>query len=159
MPFIWVGPGVAKGAVVDTTVSLLDTYPTLVELAGLPANGKNESLSLASILNDPSSARDRVVLQTVAPENFSQINQKWRYIYEGHGEEQLYDLTNDPHEHHNLALTADQTDRMNDFRSQHRKEFAPQAMGIKARNLRPRFSGETFEWHPWTAPSTKKRKK
>lgn len=99
------------------------------------------------------------MLQTVAPEQFSLINQKWRYIYQGQGEEQLYDLTNDPHEHHNLALAADQTDRMNDFRSQHPKEFAPQAMGIKARNLRPRFSGETFEWHTWTPPSTKKRKK
>ena len=41
VPFIWAGPGVAKGARTDVTVSLLDMYPTLVEMCGLPGPRQN----------------------------------------------------------------------------------------------------------------------
>jgi len=157
VPFVWAGPGVAKGAVVDTTVSLLDTYPTLVELAGLPANKDAEGVSLASVLRDPKTAKDRTVVQTRDRKDFSLINQRWRYIHYASGEEELYDLTTDPAEHHNLAAKPASAAVLAEFRKQHPKTFAPQGMGIKAGNLRPRFSGETFEWRPWTRP--KKRKK
>ncbi len=36
VPFIWAGPGIAKGQKSDVTVSLIDMYPTLVDLCGLP---------------------------------------------------------------------------------------------------------------------------
>jgi arylsulfatase A-like enzyme len=36
VPFIWAGPGVKKGAVTDVTASLIDMYPTFVEMCGLP---------------------------------------------------------------------------------------------------------------------------
>ena len=36
VPFIWAGPGVEKGAMSDVTVSLIDMYPTFVEMCGLP---------------------------------------------------------------------------------------------------------------------------
>ncbi|WP_145177947.1 hypothetical protein [Gimesia aquarii] len=62
----------------------------------------------------------------------------------------------DPDENHNLAMDVAHVDRLNHFHSQHPKEFASQAMGIKARNLRLRFSGETFEWYPWSGASKKK---
>ena len=149
VPFIWAGPGISEGAIIDTTVSLLDTYPTLVELAGIPANRNNEGLSLAPMLKDPTEAKDRTVIQTLAQNRFSLINQKWRYIHHAHNEEELYDLSKDPHEYHNLAENLEYAEVLKQFRSQHPQEFAPQAMGIKARNLRPKFSGESFEWHPW----------
>ncbi len=149
VPFIWAGPGVAKGALIDTTVSLLDTYPTLVELAGLPVNKRNEGVSLAPILKDPAQAKDRTVIQTLAPGRFSLINQKWRYVRHAPNEEELYDLTTDPDKHHNLAKDDALTEQLRKFRSRSPRTFAPQAMGIKARNLRPRFLGETFEWRPW----------
>ena len=41
VPFIWAGPGVAKGARTDVTVSLIDIYPTLVEQCNLPAPHQN----------------------------------------------------------------------------------------------------------------------
>ena len=73
------------------------------------------------------------------------------------GEEELYDLSKDPDEHHNLAMDSACSETLDRFRSQHPKEFAPQAMGIKARNLRPRFTGETFEWHPWDGRKSVKK--
>ena len=36
VPFIWAGPGVAEGKKTDVTVSLIDMYPTLGEMCGLP---------------------------------------------------------------------------------------------------------------------------
>ena len=65
------------------------------------------------------------------------------------GEEELYDLSVDPAEHHNLAMKKSHRGQLQEFRRQHPTEFAPQGMGIKAGNLRPRFSGESFEWAPW----------
>lgn len=56
-----------------------------------------------------------------------------------------------------LAVDAAHVLRLRHFRSLHPVVFAPRAMGPKARNLRPRFSGETFEWHTWNGKSVEKR--
>jgi len=37
VPFIWAGPGVKSSAVVKSTVSLIDMYPTFTDLCSLPA--------------------------------------------------------------------------------------------------------------------------
>ena len=58
VPFIIVDPGVTQpGSRVDTPVSVLDTYPTLLELAGLPPEVDNDGESLVPMLKDPSAKR------------------------------------------------------------------------------------------------------
>ena len=58
----WAGPGIARGARTDVTVSLIDTYPTLAELCRLPKpHQKLEGQSLVSTLAKPSTAEDRDV--------------------------------------------------------------------------------------------------
>ena len=154
VPFIFAGPGIAKGATIDTTVSLLDTYPTLTDLCNLPKNSNNEGVSLASILADPGSAKDRTVLQG-NHESFSLINQQWRYTRYENGEEELYQVSKDPGEHNNLAAKPEFAPVIKELSTQLPKETAPQGMGPKSRNLRPRFEGESFTW----APSSKGTKK
>ena len=62
VPFIWAGPGVAKGRTTDVTVSLIDMYPTFEELCRLPKPHQNlEGTSLAKTLARPDSAKDRNV--------------------------------------------------------------------------------------------------
>ena len=62
VPFIWAGPGIAKGAVTDVSVSLIDMYPTFVELCGLPQPPHRlEGVSIAATLRDPAKAKDRDV--------------------------------------------------------------------------------------------------
>ncbi len=95
-----------RGKTVDTTVSLLDTYPTLTELCDLPANQSNEGVSLASVLATPDKASDRTVLQSDHT-SFSLINSSWRYTRYSNGEEELYNVADDPGEHHNLANDPD----------------------------------------------------
>ena len=61
VPFIWAGPRIAAGTTVDTTVSLIDMYPTFVEMCALSEVSGLEGTSLAPVLNSPQSATDRNV--------------------------------------------------------------------------------------------------
>ncbi len=53
VPLTVPAPGRAAGARTDALVELLDGYPTLLELAGLPPRRELEGRSLAPILADP----------------------------------------------------------------------------------------------------------
>ncbi|MEM7602135.1 MAG: sulfatase-like hydrolase/transferase, partial [Verrucomicrobiota bacterium] len=70
VPFIIVAPGVTTpGTRCDRPVSLVDIYPTLLELAGLPARGKNDGLSLVPLLRNPNQEWERPALMTEGPGN------------------------------------------------------------------------------------------
>ena len=97
-------PGVAKvRAVSDHPVSLVDLYPTLVELCGLPARPDLDGSSLVPQLRDPAAPRDLPALMTEMPGNHAVRSDRWRYIRYADGGEELYDHTTDPHEWTNLA--------------------------------------------------------
>ncbi len=145
VPFIWAGPGIARGSTVDTTVGLLDTYPTLLELCGLPANPANEGVSLASVLETPDAAKDRTVIQC-NHDSFALINQRWRYTRYGNGEEELYHVSKDPREHNNLAKSPDYADVIAEYRKRVPKKLTPQGRGPKSGTLRAKYEDESFRW-------------
>jgi len=65
VPLIFVAPGVTKpNTQCERTVSLLDIYPTMADLAGLPVGEHLEGKSLRPLLADPVTAWDRPVLTT-----------------------------------------------------------------------------------------------
>ncbi len=104
VPLVIVAPGVATpGGISDRPVSLVDLYPTLVELCGLPARADLDGLSLVPLLRDPDAPRDRPALMTEMPGNHAIRTDRWRYIHYADGTEELYDHQNDPHEWTNLA--------------------------------------------------------
>jgi len=102
VPFIIVAPGMKKGQISDRPVSLLDIYPTLLELAGLPANEKNEGRSLVPLLKDPK-AEWTPAIMTMGKGNYAVRSDRWRYIQYRDGTEELYDHEKDPWEWTNLA--------------------------------------------------------
>ena len=104
VPFIIVAPGVTKpGSKCSRPVSLLDIYPTLIELAGLPDKNDVEGNSLVPLLKDPT--REWVpALMTNGPGNHAIRSDRWRYIRYRDGTEELYDHDNDPWEWTNLAM-------------------------------------------------------
>lgn len=84
-------------------MELLDLYPTLTDLCGLPTNALNEGLSLMPQLKDASAHRDRPAVTTHNPGNHAVRTAKWRYIRYADGSEELYDEEKDPNEWTNLA--------------------------------------------------------
>ncbi|MEP4077194.1 sulfatase [Haloferula sp.] len=145
VPFIWAGPSIDKGAVVETTVSLLDTYPTLVDLCGLPKNPENEGVSLASILAEPDTAKDRSVLQSDRG-SVAVINQEWRFTRYDNGEEELYHISEDPGEHHNLAAQSEFAGVIEKMAKDLPKQMASPGRGPGGRGLRLKVEGENCEW-------------
>jgi len=103
VPMIVAGPGIQKTGVTRTqTVNLLDLYPTLVEMCGLPANPKLDGTSLVPLLKDPKAKRNPTV-STFLPGNHAVVSERWRYIIYSDGGEELYDRKEDPNEFTNLA--------------------------------------------------------
>ena len=104
VPMIWVVPGVTqRGVRCDRTVSLLDIYPTLADLCGLPVGEHLEGKSLKPLLKDPAASWDRPVVTTFGRNNHAVRSERWRYIRYADGSEELYDHQADPMEWTNLA--------------------------------------------------------
>ena len=95
------------------TVELVDMYPTLAELCGLPAPPGLEGRSLRPLLDDPRARWDKPAITQVArgsgpTERFmgrSVRTERWRYTEWDGGKKgaELYDHDADPHEYRNLA--------------------------------------------------------
>ncbi len=103
VPLVFAGPGIASGAECRRSVELLDIYPTLVELAGLPAKDGLEGISLVPQLQDADTPRDRPAITTHNHDSHGVRSEDWRYIRYADGSEELYDMRQDPNEWHNLA--------------------------------------------------------
>lgn len=87
----------------NQAVSLLDLYPTLLELCGFPDLDKLEGESLVSLIEDTEVSRERPVLTTWRYKNHAIRSDNWRYIHYRDGSEELYNHLNDPGEHTNLS--------------------------------------------------------
>ena len=111
VPFLVSVPGLTTGGTkCDGVVNLLDMYPTLIELCGLPANEQNEGRSFAPLLRNPQADWDHPTLTTQQFKNHSLTDGRYRYIRRGGRDqlvEELYDHTVDPMEWNNLAHNPD----------------------------------------------------
>jgi arylsulfatase A-like enzyme len=103
VPLLFAGPTIKPGTTCVQPVSLLDVYPTLVELCQLPANKKLEGLSLTPQINDPAAVRNRPAVTSSYFGNHSIRSRDWRLIVYQDGAEELYDHRDDSDEFSNLA--------------------------------------------------------
>ncbi len=104
VPLIVVAPGVSvKGGVCEAPVSLLDIYPTLIELCGLPPVSSLDGESLVPWLREPDRVSKRAVVTTQGRGNHAVRSARWRYIRYADGSEELYDQLSDPKDFQNLA--------------------------------------------------------
>jgi arylsulfatase A-like enzyme len=103
VPLIFAGPGVKADQRCQQPTELLDIYPTLIDLAGLPLNQNLEGLSLSPQLKNASAKRERPAITTHNQGNHAIRSERWRYIRYADGSEELYDMIADPNEWHNLA--------------------------------------------------------
>ena len=98
------GPkGVAKDQLCERPVSLVDLYPTLLEMCGLPLRDGLDGQSIVPLLKNPETNWEGPVLTTFGYQNHAVRTDRWRYIRYNDGGEELYDHRNDPHEWTNLV--------------------------------------------------------
>jgi len=103
-PLIFSAPrGVAKDKLCQRPVSLIDIYPTLIDLCGLPKRRGLDGQSLKSLLENPERKWDRPVVITYGLNNHAVQTERWRYIRYRDGGQELYDHERDPNEWTNLA--------------------------------------------------------
>jgi arylsulfatase A-like enzyme len=103
LPFIMRIPGMDSGQDCTRNVNLIDLYPTLIDLCGLP-NKELDGKSIKPLLENPQ-LKWTPTLTTQGEGNHSVISEKWHYIVYRDGVEELYDLETDPMEWTNLART------------------------------------------------------
>ena len=109
VPLIVSAPGKAGNSRrTGALAELVDLYPTLAELSGLPAPGYLEGASLAPVLGDPArTVKDAAFTQVRRGDTngYSIRTDRWRFTSwdEGRQGEQLYDMAADPKETTNLA--------------------------------------------------------
>src|SRR5665213_239625 len=110
VPMIICDPSLTRnnGKVSTRTVELVDLYPTLADLCGLPVPKGAEGLSLRPLVEDPQAEWNHPAYTQVTRGKImgrSVRTEQWRYTEWGHGDKgvELYDQANDPKEFKNLA--------------------------------------------------------
>lgn len=92
-----------KTGTADAAVSMIDLYPTLVDLLGVPPPHSLDGISLTPQLNNPSESRDEpVVVTSTSGTQIGIVHDQWHYIRYGDGAEELYNHLADPNEFTNL---------------------------------------------------------
>lgn len=88
-------------------VSLIDLYPTLIDLCGLPQRDDLDGRSIAPLVRDPTIPWPYPAIITHSPHwhgvNHAIRSQAYHYIRYSDGGEELYDMREDPNQWHNLA--------------------------------------------------------
>jgi len=135
VPLIFAGPGITKGGRCAQPAELLDMYPTLIELCGLPKNKALEGISLMPQLKDANAKRGRPAITTHNHDNHGVRSENWRYIQYADGSEELYDMRNDPNEWENLAADPKHTNVIAEHRKWLPEKSKKPAPGSKSRIL------------------------
>ncbi|MGB0415128.1 MAG: sulfatase [Coraliomargarita sp.] len=109
-PLIISAPGQkSRGVKCDQNVELLDIYPTVTELAGLPPEAGAQGVSLVAQLDDPQAPVKRKDAMSQTQQGYCLRSDEWAYMWypkkmgmaEGF---MLYNLKKDPEQYTNLAM-------------------------------------------------------
>ncbi|MGB7324552.1 MAG: sulfatase-like hydrolase/transferase, partial [Rubripirellula sp.] len=106
LPLIIHTPGMNQRLDCTRNVNLIDLYPTLIDLCGLPGK-KLDGKSIVPLLNDPS-LDWQPTITTAGKGNHSVTSEQWHYITRANGVDELYNLENDPMEWTNLIQSTPQ---------------------------------------------------
>jgi choline-sulfatase len=146
VPLVFAGPGITAGGRCRRPAELLDVFPTLVALAGLPAADGLEGCSLAPQLHDADSGRQRPAITTHNRGNHAIRSERWRFIRYADGSEELYDLQEDPREWRNLAGVPEHVAVLEEHRRWLPTLDVPAVAGSAGRLLTFDAASDTVTW-------------
>lgn len=115
MPNNMIEPGQTSEA-----VSLLDIYPTIMDLLNIEPPVKFDGESLVPLLVDKNFKREVPAIVTWEQGSHSVLRSNWNYIHYKNGSEELYNQKDDPNEYNNLAHKPEFRKLMDEL-----KEFIP----------------------------------
>jgi arylsulfatase A-like enzyme len=134
VPLLLAGPGAPRGEQITAMTSHIDLAPTLLEMAGLdPMQMNAEGVSLAPILSGAADSVRSALLAEYHPRGDAELyNQtirtdRWRMtLYHHHPDwGELFDLQDDPFEHHNLFGEPEASATIDRLRERLAAEFPP----------------------------------
>jgi iduronate 2-sulfatase len=126
VPFIISVPG-KKPGVCHSLVELLDLYPTISKLCGLPIPENIQGKDISALLDNPSlEARESAF--SVAPMREGFLLRDHQYAYIQYGEDaakgiELYDIRDDPKQFKNLARLPEHEDLVNSYKGKMKKKL------------------------------------
>ena len=140
VPLIMSGADIPGGKIVETPVSLIDFYPTVLQCIGLPSNEQDQTRpgrSLLEIAGEEDDANRMVFSEYHATASKSGVfmlrNGRYKYIYYvGHGAE-LFDVMSDPEELQDLSSNPEHQEMLRDFERQLRDILDPEAIDAQAK--------------------------
>lgn len=134
--------GVKPGGRCDQAVGLIDLFPTLTDLCGLPKKASNDGRSLVPLLRGDAPDPEAVAITYLSDGKSLAISGKdWRYIRYADQSEELYHIATDRFEHDNLAGIPAHAAKLAEFRKRVPKNMVPMP-GIKVADL------IALDWHP-----------
>lgn len=102
VPVVVAAPGHKATQKTNRPAELLDIFPTLLELAGLPKDETQEGQSLVPLMKNPKREWKHPAITSFGLGNYSIRSTNYRFIQYFDGSRELYDLRDDPHEWKNL---------------------------------------------------------
>ncbi|HCP84995.1 MAG TPA: iduronate-2-sulfatase [Planctomycetaceae bacterium] len=118
VPLIIAVPG-KQPAVCHSLTELLDLYPSISKLCGLPMQARLQGKDISGMLDDPSvEVRDAAF--SVNGRGFLLRSHRWAYIQygrDGSRGAELFDMKSDPHQYTNLVDSEDHAEVVAEFRS------------------------------------------
>lgn len=113
IPTIIAGPGIQKGKISHTPVTLTDVFPTVLDVAGLLSreHSTDSLISLAAANDEDERVAFAEYHAVGSPSGAYMIRQgRWKYIYYVGFEPQLFDLVTDPDEVNDLGESKEHSD-------------------------------------------------
>ncbi|MEJ6724511.1 MAG: sulfatase-like hydrolase/transferase, partial [Akkermansiaceae bacterium] len=115
VPMIIAAPGMPSGKT-SSPAELMDLYPTLCGLLDLPIPKTVQGKSLVPVLKDPK-VRVRKAALSLVNGHHSLRGEHWAYMRYRSGEEELYDMDQDPGQFDNLAKDPKFEDQRKEMRT------------------------------------------
>ncbi len=138
VPLVMAGPDIPVGKVVNTPVSLIDLYPTVLEAVGAedPESAPRPGESLFELATNKD--HDRVIFSEYHAVGsrrgyYMLLSGRYKLVYYVDAPNQLFDLETDPREEHDLAGSPEHSDTLARLETELKTIVIPEDADRKAR--------------------------
>ncbi|MEM9159160.1 MAG: sulfatase [Verrucomicrobiota bacterium] len=115
VPLIISAPGYQTGET-KSFAELIDIYPTIAELTGIPVPNTVQGKTLVPILKNTNAKVQDIAFTVGNHKDYAIRDQRWAYIRYKDDTEEFYDMKKDPYQYTNLASSPEHAPRLKAWR-------------------------------------------